>query len=362
MQEDSISITAEHTVADSQIDSGNQDASSAASGEPKLSKKAMKKAAKQQRYQEMKLERRAREKEIKKEKKKILHQKRAAGELDEEEIAKLDRRKKKRKLEPFGGKVIVDLGFDEKMTEKEVSSLTSQLAYTYSANRNVSFPFSLIYTSLNGRTLTRLEAMNDAAYKRWSHTEWWQEGYEKIWSTKADEGVQENVNESVKASVVYLTADSDEELTELNPEEVYIIGGIVDRNRYKNLCLNKAKEMGIRTARLPIGRYVDSLPTRKVLTVNQVFEIMLKWVETKDWEQAFYSIIPKRKFQGHGKDVGQDDGAVKVDENVQEEGEDEYGGGDSDSDPNGAIEAQAEGNTSVVKDDAGGQEGTAAAK
>jgi tRNA (guanine9-N1)-methyltransferase len=209
--------------------------------------------------------------------------------------------------------------------------------------------------------------MNDAAYKRWSHTEWWQEGYEKLWSTKADEAVQENVNESVKASVVYLTADSDEELTELKPDEVYIIGGIVDRNRYKvryiqeplhvltppfqNLCLNKAKEMGIRTARLPIGLYVDSLPTRKVLTVNQVFEIMLKWVETKDWEQAFYSIIPKRKFQGHGKVVGQDDGAAEVDENFQEEGEDEYGG-DSDSDPNGAIEAQAEGDISVVKDDA----------
>lgn len=56
-------------------------------------------------------------------------------------------------------------------------------------------------------------------------------------------------------------------------------------------------ESGIRTARLPIGRYVASLPTRKVLTVNQVFEIMLKWVETKSWEDAFYEIIPKRKFQ-----------------------------------------------------------------
>jgi tRNA (guanine9-N1)-methyltransferase len=63
------------------------------------------------------------------------------------------------------------------------------------------------------------------------------------------------------------------------------------------LCLNKAVKSGIRTARLPIGRYLASLPTRKVLTVNQVFDILVKWVETKDWEQALYSVIPKRKFQ-----------------------------------------------------------------
>lgn len=34
-----------------------------------------------------------------------------------------------------------------------------------------------------------------------------------------------------------------------------------------------------------------------MLTVNQVFEILVKWVETKDWEQSLYSVVPKRKFQ-----------------------------------------------------------------
>ncbi|KAL0580520.1 tRNA (guanine(9)-N(1))-methyltransferase [Marasmius crinis-equi] len=271
------------------------------SSEPKMSKSAMKKAARRQAIQEQKKERRAREKEMRKEKKRVLHQKRLAGELDEDEKALLEQRaKKRRKLEPFGGKVVVDLGFDDKMTEKEVNSLTSQLAYTYSGNRNASFPFSLLYTSLSGRTHDRLEAMNDAAYKRWSHTEWWHEGYEKLWISTLD---SDDVLSDMKEKVVYLTADSDEELAELKPEEIYIIGGIVDHNRYKDLCLNKAKEAGIRTARLPIGRYISSLPTRKVLTVNQVFEIMLKWVETKNWEEAFYSIIPKRKFQGKGKEI-----------------------------------------------------------
>ena len=111
---------------------------------------------------------------------------------------------------------------------KEVVSLSSQLAYTYSANRKAPCPFDhLLYTSLNGKTLTRLEGLGDAGYKRWTGVEWWTDSYEKLWEpldrrTAVDRG-----------TVVYLTADSDVELTELKEGETYIIGGIVDHNRYK---------------------------------------------------------------------------------------------------------------------------------
>jgi tRNA (guanine9-N1)-methyltransferase len=66
----------------------------------------------------------------------------------------------------------------------------------------------------------------------------------------------------------------------------------------QNLCFDKAQLTGIRAAQLPIGRYLSNLPTRKVLTVNQVFEILVKWVETRNWEEALYSVMPKRKLQG----------------------------------------------------------------
>jgi tRNA (guanine9-N1)-methyltransferase len=67
------------------------------------------------------------------------------------------------------------------------------------------------------------------------------------------------------------------------------------------LCKNKAQSQSIRTARLPIGIYLKELPTRKVLTVNQVVDILLKWVEYRDWRKALFDVIPMRKFHSEAK-------------------------------------------------------------
>ncbi|KAI0832825.1 guanine-1-methyltransferase-domain-containing protein [Trametes gibbosa] len=328
---------------------------------PPLSKKAQKKLAKAAYLAERKKERRAIEKERRKEKKRALAEKRAAGELDPEE-EEAEQQRKRRRTErgprtPFGARVVVDLGFDEMMTENEVKSLASQLAYTYSTNKKAVHPFSsLLFTSLNGRTLVRMDATNNAAYKRWVGAEWWTGGYERLWANEETTGL-ENTEESreveagserasersknhqpsraTRETVVYLTADTEDELTELKEGETYIIGGIVDHNRYKNLCFNKSKEHNIRSARLPIGTYLSELRTRKVLTVNQTFEILVKWVETRDWEKALYSVIPKRKFNTTGRRRG-GGGSSKAEESgdegreaaeVGEDGE-EHDGGD----------------------------------
>ncbi|KAG2155096.1 guanine-1-methyltransferase-domain-containing protein [Suillus bovinus] len=310
-----------------------------------LSKKAQKRAAKAARLQEQKAERRAREKEAKKRKRR--ERVAEAGNVEP---------RKRRKMggfdqTSFAAQVVIDLGFDDMMTDKEVISLTSQLAYAYSANRRSSTPFtSLLFTSLNGRTKARLDAINDAGYKRWTNTKWSEEGFDRIWTSKSDSCDGDEDLDAHRASVVYLTADSEEELTELKEGEIYVIGGICDHNRYKNLCLDKAKTSFIRHARLPIGRYIASLTTRKVLTVNQVFEILLKWVETRDWEQAFWSVIPKRKFQKQttnpdaspeGEHVGENEGQeVQEDADEAEQAasnedgeEDDQDDGDSSSQP-----------------------------
>ena len=123
---------------------------------------------------------------------------------------------------------------------QEIISLTSQLAYTYSANRNASTPFSsILFSSFSGSTRERIEKQNNAAYQRWTGTEWWDGGYEELWSGKSLESQGDETKSSSsrtgKDKVVYLTADADDELSELKEDETYIIGGIVDHNRYKVL-------------------------------------------------------------------------------------------------------------------------------
>ena len=138
-------------------------------------------------------------------------------------------------------------------TFQKIPSLCSQLTYTYSANRKASYPFSLLFTSLSGRIKTRLE--NNGA-NRWDEVEWWTEGYEHLW-TLSERPVQGQAPDmtcmdepktlestsllnaraqakSSKDTVVYITADSAEELSEIKPEETYIIGGVSDLSvRYK---------------------------------------------------------------------------------------------------------------------------------
>jgi tRNA (guanine9-N1)-methyltransferase len=82
-----------------------------------LSKKAQKRALKLARQQERKMEHRAKEKAAKKEKKRKRAERLAAGEqLSEDERQK--RAKTNLAKEPFAARVVLDLGFDDKMSDK----------------------------------------------------------------------------------------------------------------------------------------------------------------------------------------------------------------------------------------------------
>lgn len=79
------------------------------------------------------------------------------------------------------------------------------------------------------------------------------------------------LEEFPKEKIVYLTSDSDNVLDELSKDDVYIIGGLVDHNRYKGICHENAEKAGIRHARLPIKENIV-LKSRTVLTIEQGIE------------------------------------------------------------------------------------------
>jgi tRNA (guanine9-N1)-methyltransferase len=94
------------------------------------------------------------------------------------------------------------------------------------------------------------------------------------------------------------------------------------------VCYNKAVKQGIQHGRLPIGDYIK-MASRHVLTINQVLEIMLRWLETRDWEKAFMHVIPKRKLPEAQQRKGI--GSANDNRNEEQEGQDASDHEDEDS-------------------------------
>ncbi|XP_057199539.1 tRNA methyltransferase 10 homolog B-like isoform X2 [Triplophysa rosa] len=100
--------------------------------------------------------------------------------------------------------------------------------------------------------------------------------------------------------VIYLTPDANEALERVDEDKVYILGGLVDESIQKKISYKRAKELGVHTVRLPIDEYMvkKSNPKNfhsKILAINQVFEVLLAFCETKDWTTALASGIPPGK-------------------------------------------------------------------
>ncbi|KAJ8932798.1 hypothetical protein NQ314_014502 [Rhamnusium bicolor] len=171
--------------------------------------------------------------------------------------------------------VCVDLSFDDLMIDKNMAKTIKQILRVYTQNRRAKTPMQLHLTSFNGRS--KEEMARHHGYENWDiyfHSE----DYLEIFP---------------KETLVYLTSESDNILTKLEDNKVYIIGGLVDHNAHKGLCYNKAIEQGIAHGQLPIGEYFW-MRHRKVLTINQVFEILLGVSEGKSFKEAFELTLPKR--------------------------------------------------------------------
>ncbi|CUS10409.1 unnamed protein product, partial [Tuber aestivum] len=294
---DNAEISAEPPPpSDSPDTTAPESATAAAATDPqgatKLSKNARKRQLKAKRWEETREAWKAAKREKKKARKAAERAKaRAAAEKVREDGKELGKQgdsvssdgnknncsmnRRRPVLEPIT--LIMDCGFDELMSDKEIKSLSSQLTRTYSINRTSPHQVTLHLASLNKRLLTRYQTVLSNQHLRWKNVIVSSEPYE------------------VAPDLVYLTADSPNTITKLENGKKYIVGAIVDKNRYKGLCYKKAVEQGVATAKLPIGEYV-SMASRFVLTTNQVVEIMIRWLRCRDWERAFLEVIPRRKM------------------------------------------------------------------
>ncbi|XP_055827472.1 tRNA (guanine(9)-N1)-methyltransferase [Solanum dulcamara] len=291
---------------------------------PPLSKNAQKKLLKQQRYEVKKAEKRSLLKEQKKregERKRKEWEEKLAGATEEEKQQLIESRKclrkermdqrseeKGKKMQRLtkakenGQNVVIDLEFDHLMNSSELHSLVQQIMYCYAVNGRCSCPAHLWLTGCQGEMQDQLQRLP---------------GFDK-WLIEKENGPYIEAFQDQKERLVYLTADSETTLDVLDPKHIYIIGGLVDRNRWKGLTMKKAEDQGIQTAKLPIGTYLK-MSSSQVLTVNQVVEILLKYLETGDWKTSFFEVIPLRKRCEGDNDIereevteGKNDHEVKI--------------------------------------------------
>lgn len=183
-----------------------------------------------------------------------------------------------------GINIILDCAFDDLMNDKEIVSMSNQITRAYSSNKRENHFAHVTVTSFNKRLKVRFdEGLKGCHYEQWKNFDF-QEDDKLIAGGEVD-----------KSKLVYLTADTDDKLDSLEPGMTYIVGGIVDKNRHKLLCYNKAKEMGITSKRLPIGEYIN-ISGRKVLTTTHVIQLMLKYFDNHDWKEALEYVLPPRKL------------------------------------------------------------------
>ncbi|XP_038648728.1 tRNA methyltransferase 10 homolog A-like isoform X1 [Scyliorhinus canicula] len=237
-----------------------------------VSKSQMKRLMKEKQWEDQKELRKQKRRE-KKLKRKLERQTRS-----EEGCEESCRKRFKRDVTPSSLRVALDCSFDGLMVMKDVKKLHKQIQRCYAENRKAAHPVQMYLTSHSGQLKKNMDE-NDKGWVNW----------------KGITVTSEHFSEAMKKEdLVYLSSDSPNVLNDLDATKAYIIGGLVDHNHHKGLTHNKALEFGIAHAQLPLGNYVK-MDSRKVLTVNHVFEIILAYLEKKDWQEAFFTVLPQRK-------------------------------------------------------------------
>lgn len=304
-----------------------------------LSKNQQKKLQKRAEWEAKKPERKARRKEARAQRKQRRKEERLKNREPPPDVKKLTQQMNA-ELVPVT--VVLDCSFNELMSENELKSLAGQIYRCYSDNRKARYKMSLWVSSFGGALESRFNNELHGHHENWTkdmnfcsndfvavseaaktampqrfpsieklakiggawernnvadkYVDLLKKHYEERRNSDTDTAGSQATQEvfSEHREVVYLSSEGDETITELKPFSTYIIGGLVDRNRHKGICHRRAKERGVRTAKLPIGEYLK-MASRQVLATNHVFEILIQWMESGDWGKAFAEVIPTRK-------------------------------------------------------------------
>lgn len=250
-----------------------------------MSKRALKKQRKRQEWLDTRKERR--EKEKLKRKSKIEKRKQENPNLPSYSASRKILKKSASEKEKSQVHVVFDFSFGQLMNQRDRGKCLKQLLRCYSMNRRFDHPLNLHISSFGGQM--KEEMSRHDGYENWD-VKFFDDSY-----ISAFERGEINPLSTEKKNIVYLTSESDNILEQFEADKAYVIGGIVDHNLHKGLCYKLANEAGVSHAQLPLEKYVQ-MKTRKVLTIDHVFQIIGKVVsQKKTWTDAILNTLPLRK-------------------------------------------------------------------
>lgn len=181
----------------------------------------------------------------------------------------------------FGQNLVIDCSYDDYMNDKEMRNTAKQLMLCFALNRMHNEPFNVHHCNANFHKMTMktlekgLVQIRDAAFP-FNVTE---KSYLDLFP---------------KEKLVYLTPHCKNDLTEFNPDDIYIVGAMVDKSSQEAVSLGKAKKEGLRMARLPLDRYFQ-FKSGKSLTIDQMLQILMELKTSNDFEKALEH-VPRRKI------------------------------------------------------------------
>uniref|UniRef100_A0A915Q805 SAM-dependent MTase TRM10-type domain-containing protein n=1 Tax=Setaria digitata TaxID=48799 RepID=A0A915Q805_9BILA len=175
--------------------------------------------------------------------------------------------------------IYIDFGFTEFMSDKEICKLVRQMGRVWGLQKR-SPGLQVTLLSPDERFLCE----GRRKISGFDHFSWF----------ISNQNISEVVTEF---HMIYLSPDSQlSALQDVRPDEVYVVGGLVDEAGVGSLSYCRAEKLGLDARRLPIQEFLyrrDTGTFNVMLTINQVVEILVRYTYSKNWIEAL-SVVPKR--------------------------------------------------------------------
>lgn len=178
----------------------------------------------------------------------------------------------------FGQPLVFDLGQEYEMNISESSSFVKQMREVYTLNRAQWEPFNIHLCNYNAES----QGMKDLVHGVNSTGYMWE--------------VTENCFTSLfpRERLVYLSPDAPEVAEDWRHDDVYIVGGVVDKgNGGGKMTLSKVKQLGIRSQRFDIDKYFKKKQA-PLLTLDTVFACLIDARDTDGNWLYSYRNLPNR--------------------------------------------------------------------